>query len=115
MKTIKKRIGMFLMAAVMMLTVCGTAFAASSTATHWESYGYTAVVGPGSKATASYQFKKSRKGYFYVSMKDPLVWREWYTSNVFENDVNTSIPVTGGSKNAYWKGWVQNGKLTITV
>ncbi len=115
MKQIKKRMVTFLMAIVMVFAVCGTAFAASSTATHWESFGNTSAVGPGAKTTASYEFKASRKGYYTVSIKDPMLWHEWYTSDVYQSNVKSSKTITGGSKNAYWKGWVQNGKVTITV
>lgn len=112
MKQIIKKTGKIVSLLLLSLFVTQYVSAASYTATN----SYTLAVGPGKYGEYSGTMNAGNAGYRF-EIKDPFFWHKVTAHS--EKNLKKSKSFSGssnmGSKKAYWRGWVENGKITVTV
>lgn len=114
MKKLKVKFGVVFMLAMMIIT-SGYVYAASDAT--W-SYGgnasYTRAMGASSSAKF-YCSIGENYGAYKVQLKDPAIWHTRKEASGLEKGEKFSFKRTEGSKSAYWRGWVKNGYIKVTI
>lgn len=115
MEKVKVSIGMFLMLTAIMIITSGQAFAAYDAT--WSSGGessYTRAMGASKSATFYYSISENY-GAYKAQIKDPSIWHTRQDGSGLLKGKHETFKRTEGYKNAYWRGWVKNGYIKVTV
>ncbi len=99
--------------------VCGGLVASSVQAASYKATGgpsgsYTMAVGPGPRATYNYEITGIYGGSYITQIKDPYLWHDRDTGTA-ANPKSGKGRLTGGSRQAYWRGRIVNGWIKVTV
>lgn len=111
----KKKLSVWIGACVVGSMVIGTGcFAASDTTTGGAGGSYTRAMGASTRAKFTYSITASG-GEYEAQLKDPYIWHTRKHDSSLAKGKTGSFTRTEGSKNAYWRGRIVNGKITVTV
>ncbi len=111
-----KKIMSCVFVAMICVTLSGASLVLAETdsVTAYASHGSTESL-KGKSCTFQLYVKSGNKGAGTLYLKDPYLWHQWdykYLSN--GGSYKKSFPNVGSSK-AYWYGFAENSKVTITV
>ncbi len=96
--------------------LCGAVVNAASDTT-WSGEGessYTRSMGCSKKAKFSYEIKYKNGGY-RAELQDPFLWHVVQSGSLMKKGSKGTFTRKEGSKDAYWRGWVKSGKITVTI
>lgn len=113
----KKRVkNIILLVAMVLMVSVEYVYAATYDAT-WSSNGessYTRAMGASTSAKFNYSISETY-GEYQAQIKDPLRWYYVRKDRYLKKGASGSFTRTEGSKDAYWRGWVKNGYIRVTL